>query len=86
MQEKDPIDQTEGAPVSPLDAIRMDKTVFSVVSSFEEAEEADKAYWAAQTPAARLEALELMRQVVFGYDPLTARMERVIEVVKRVPH
>jgi hypothetical protein len=61
----------------------MDKTAFSVVSSFEEAEAQDNAYWWAQTPQARLEALELMRQVAYGYDPNHARIERVLEVVQR---
>jgi hypothetical protein len=28
-----------------------------------------------------MEALELMRQVSYGYDPETARMEKVFEVV-----
>ncbi len=85
MQDDDRIDQSERAPIRPLDSVRMDKTAFSVVSSFEEAEEADKAYWRTQSPQARLEALELMRQVAYGYDPATARLERILEVVKRPP-
>ncbi len=71
---------------APFDSVRMDKTVFSVVSSFEEADASDKEYWRTQSPQARLEALELMRQVAYGYDPLTARIERVLEVVKREPN
>jgi hypothetical protein len=84
MPDDDPIDQTEGVQIRPLDSIRMDKTAFSVVSLFE-ADAADKAYWRAQSPQARLEALELMRQVAYGYDPATARLERVLEVVERPP-
>ena len=70
--------------LTPFESIRLDKTAFSVVS-LRDADALDKAYWAAQSPQARLEALELMRQVVYGYDPLTARLERVFEAVKRTP-
>ena len=62
----------------------MDKTAFSVVS-LDQADAEDKAYWRAQSPQARLEALELMRQVMYGYDPISDRVERVLEVVKRPP-
>jgi hypothetical protein len=64
-------------------AARMDKSVFSVAKLSDEP--GDKAYWRDQSPAARLEALELMRQVMYGYDPATARLQRVLEVVKRAP-
>jgi hypothetical protein len=65
-----------------LDSVRIDKTAFSVIS-LHEADADLKAYWKAQTPYARLVALELMRQVAYGYDPHTARLERVLEVVER---
>jgi hypothetical protein len=61
----------------------MDRTKFSVAALTEESDEI--AYWRDQTPAARLEALELMRQVMYGYDPATDRLQRVLEVVKRTP-
>lgn len=59
---------------------KMDKTAFSVVSLHDEPDE--KAYWLSKTPQERLAALELMRQIMFGYDPVTDRMERVLEVVE----
>lgn len=40
------------------------------------------AYWLTRTPAERLEALELLRQIHYGYDPLTARLQRVLDVVE----
>lgn len=40
------------------------------------------AYWLTRTPAERLEALELLRQIHYGYDPLTARLTRVLEIVE----
>ena len=32
---------------------------------------------------ATLQALELMRQIVYGYDPATARLQRVLEIAQR---
>jgi hypothetical protein len=63
------------------DALRMDKTIFSVVTLTDESDE--QAYWRLQSPVARLYALELMRQVMFGYDATTARLQRVLTVVAR---
>ena len=60
----------------------MDKTAFSV-TSFSEAEQEDHAYWHSKTPQERLEALEQMRQIGYGYDPVADEMERVPEVVDR---
>ena len=59
---------------------KMDKTAFSVTTLFEKS--GDKEYWLSKTPQERLEALELMRQINYGYDPTTARLQRVLEVVK----
>lgn len=61
---------------------KMDKTAFSVVSLHDEPDE--KAYWLSKTPQERLAALELMRQIMFGYDPMTDRMKRVLEVIEVV--
>jgi hypothetical protein len=70
-------------PLTPLESIRMDKTAFSVVRLGDET--SDKEYWWAQTPLSRLEALEFMRQVAFGYNPATAGLQRVLEVVEQPP-
>jgi hypothetical protein len=59
----------------------MDKTIFSVAALTDQSDE--KAYWREQSPVARLEALELMRQVMYGYDPTTARLQRILTVVER---
>ena len=58
--------------MSDVPSIHLGKTAFSVVSLHEES--GDKAYWLSRTPAERLEAAELMRQVNYGYDPTTARL------------
>jgi hypothetical protein len=66
-----------------IKTVRMDKTVMTVFSSFEEADAADRTYWHSRTPLERLEALELMRQSAYGYeDPTTSRLERVLEVAR----
>jgi hypothetical protein len=35
-----------------------------------------------KTPCERLQAVELMRQIVYGYDPSTTRLQRVLEVAQ----
>jgi hypothetical protein len=55
---------------------RMDKTAFSVIGLADTSDE--KSYWQSKTPAERLAALEFMRQVMYGYDPTTARLQRVL--------
>ena len=68
-----------------IDTFKMDKATFSVLPSFEEADEADKTYWHSKSPQERLEALELMRQINYGYDPITERLQRVFEVAEFIP-
>ena len=59
--------------------LRVDRTAFTVTSLHESDE---KEYWLSKTPEERLQALELMRQIVYGYDPATARLQRVLEIVE----
>lgn len=60
---------------------RMDKTVFSIASLHEESDE--KAYWLSRSPQERLEAIEILRQVAYGYDPATGRLSRFFEIAER---
>jgi hypothetical protein len=62
---------------------RLDRTAFEIVSSFEEAEARDREYWLAKTPLERLAACELLRQMTYGYDPVTARLPRSFEILER---
>jgi hypothetical protein len=64
-----------------LHQARLDKTVFSVASLTDESDE--KQYWLAKSPYERLRALELMRQIAYGYDPSTERLQRVFEIAER---
>jgi hypothetical protein len=61
----------------------LDKSAFSVVPL--SASDDDAAYWRTRTPLERLEAIEIMRQILYGYDPATERLQRVLEVVQQAP-
>jgi hypothetical protein len=61
--------------------LKMDKTAFSVVSLEDEPDELH--FWLAKSPDERLQAIELMRQIMFGYAP-TSRLQRVLAVVEQL--
>jgi hypothetical protein len=67
-----------------LQQARVDRTAFSV-SSLAEAEQADLAWWRQRTPDERLEALELSRQIAYGYDPTARGLSRFFEVAEFPP-
>jgi hypothetical protein len=60
------------------DSAMRDKTTFSVVS-LSDADD-DKLYWRSKSAYERLQAVELMRQAVYGYQPATGRLQRNFEV------
>jgi hypothetical protein len=59
---------------------KVDNTAFSVASLSDESDEA--AYWLSKTPYERLQAVELMRQVIYGYQPAPSRFQRLFEVAE----
>lgn len=61
-----------------VNEFRLDKSAFSVVSLHEPSD--DLAFWLTQTPEDRLRAGEFMRQMFYGYDPATTRLQRIFEV------
>ena len=63
-----------------VDQVRLDRSVFEVGSLDDE--DPDKAYWRSKSPQERMEALELLRQVIYGYDPATTRLQRILEVAE----
>ncbi|MHC1763866.1 MAG: hypothetical protein AB9869_06095 [Verrucomicrobiia bacterium] len=67
-----------------LDKARVDRTSFSV-TTLAEAERSDLAYWRSRTPDERLAALELSRQIAYGYDPTARGLSRFFEVVEFKP-
>lgn len=60
---------------------KVDRRVFAVAALGDNSDE--KCYRLAKSPLERLEALEVMRQMVYGYDPLTTRLQRVFKVTQR---
>ncbi|MCP4112521.1 MAG: hypothetical protein GY749_44515 [Desulfobacteraceae bacterium] len=63
-----------------LNSIRMDKTAFSVSSLDDESDE--KQYWLSKSPTERIYAVEMLRQMLYGYDPLTERLQRFFETAE----
>jgi hypothetical protein len=63
-----------------VDQVRLDRSAFEVASLDDE--DPDKAYWQSKSPEERMEALELLRQIIYGYDPATTRLQRVLEAVE----
>ena len=63
-----------------IEAQSVNRAVFEVVPLTEEGD--DRAYWQSKTPTERLLALEIMRQIVYGYDPSTTRLQRVLEFAR----
>jgi hypothetical protein len=57
-----------------------------VNESLEEPMSHDRDYWHSRTPQERLAALLLMNQKTYGYDPATARIKRVVKIVKLKDH
>ena len=51
------------------------------VDSFAEAEAQTRAYWHAATPAERLNALETLREQLYGPDQASKRLQRFLEIV-----
>ncbi|MGQ9651237.1 MAG: hypothetical protein ACUVXJ_14100 [Phycisphaerae bacterium] len=67
--------------MSLIDEYRLDRTKFSVGSIDEPSDE--KTFWLSQTPAEHLRALEYLRQVAYGHDPVATRLQRILEVAQR---
>lgn len=62
------------------DLFWIDRKVFSVVLMSEI--EKDLTYWFSKKPEERIEAVEFLRQLIFGYDPATERLQRVFETAE----
>ena len=61
-----------------LELFRIDKSAFQAALLTDE--DTDRKYWWSKTPEERLLAMEMMRQSIFGYDPLTTRLQRVLTI------
>lgn len=54
---------------------RIDKNSFSVSTLFDSSDEEE--YWQSKSSSERLEAVEILRQRVYGYNPFTTRLQRI---------
>jgi len=63
-----------------LNMLKMDKKAFSVSSLDDESDE--QQYWLSKPPIERLYCVEILRQIMYGYDPLTTRLQRFFEVTE----
>jgi hypothetical protein len=59
---------------------RLDKTAITVADI--DAPSDHVAYWRTRPIEERLEAVEMLRQMNYGYDPATARVLRVLKVLE----
>lgn len=57
----------------------MNKKIFQITSI---RDGNDRDYWKQKSYEERLEALELLRRIIFGYDPSTARLQRTITITQ----
>ena len=62
-----------------IDELRMDKTAWFVVTT--ETPSDAKAYRKTKAIEERLITLEFTKQVFYGYDPSTARLKSILEVL-----
>jgi hypothetical protein len=66
-----------------IDTVKVDRTTITVASLDDPPD--DIAYWRAQTPEARLQHMELLRQINYGQAAITGRLQRVLEIATRPP-
>jgi hypothetical protein len=67
-------------PMNAVETAKVDRSVYEIGSLEDDTNERE--YWRTRTPAERMEALELTRQIVYGYDPATTRLQRVLEIAE----
>ncbi len=60
--------------------LKIDRTAVKI-TSLKESDE--KEFWLSRPPAERLIALELLRQIAYGYESNSLRLQRVFEIAER---
>ena len=58
----------------------MNKTALSFGALHDGGDE--KEYWLSKSPQERVHAIETMRQIIYGYDPSTERLQRFFEIIE----
>ena len=59
---------------------KLDKNSFSIVSLSDRSDE--KEFWQTRSSKERLRTVEILRQRVYGYNPITTRLQRVFSITK----
>ena len=59
---------------------KMDKSIISSVNINKDTDE--KKFWLSKTPQERIMSMEYVRQVLYGYNPSSDRLHRVLEVIE----
>jgi hypothetical protein len=70
-------DSHENEGVTQAEAAAVESSAVRLLSR-QEAEREDRLFWHSKTPAERLAAAEQLRQVAYGYNAATARIQAVI--------
>lgn len=60
---------------------KLDKTKV-VISSLDETND-EISYWSAKTPLERMAAIEVMRQIKYGYNRSSTRLQRIFTITQR---
>ena len=63
-----------------MDTNKIDKSAFSIVDLHESGDE--KKYWSSKSPQERVQAIEIMRKILYGEDATTARLQRILEITE----
>lgn len=63
-----------------MDLYKIDRSAFSIGSIHDGGDE--KAYWISKSPQERIQAIEIMRKIIYGYDPSTERLQRFFEITE----
>ena len=61
-------------------SLKLNKTVLTTASLTDAP--SDKSYWLSKSPYERLQALEALRQMNYGYRQSPPRLQRIIEIVQ----
>jgi len=63
-----------------MDINKIDKSAISIVDLQDSDDE--KLYWLSKTPQERMQAIEIMRKILYGEDATSARLQRFLEITE----
>ena len=63
------------------DFLKVDRSYFKISQLTDISDEIT--FWQSKTPQERLEAIEIMRQIIYGYNPSTTRLQSILEFVQQ---